>query len=1349
MSATESSLYKAFGDLVVQLRLKSGLAQQSDLAALMGTTQQTVSRWESGASRPRDKQMPRLASVLNADLSDLLAAARYTTRLPVATYDQPFPLDALNPESFERFCFYFLSQKYSAADVHRAGGPGHTQEGLDIEVIFTDGSCFTFQCKRVDQFGPGQVHKAVDKHTRTSTKKFLLLARVASTQARQAIGEYEDWDIWDREDISRIIRQDLSKDQQYRLIDTYFRGQRLALLGDTEAGPWQTTERFFAPFIGGQKAFSHQWQLAGRVAETSEIVTNLSNSTVRVTFLIGAGGSGKSRVLKQCVENFELKHRAVLIRFLSPSEDVTDKSLEDLGRGLKLLVVDDAHDRNDLRLLFQYAATLENNTALLLSFRPYGLEHIKSQASNFTLVGENVSETKLNPLTLEEATQLATQVLEEFGGPAAAAKEIARLTLECPLATVIGAQVVAKEKINLEFAKNEDVFRSTLLGKFQDIIAGDIGSKGDAEPIKKLLKILALIQPFHPEDESIAHVVERVEGLDLPEVNRLVRLLADAGVLFKRSGKFRLSPDLLADYIIEQACIGQNGKSTGYAERVFDASGNAHLEQILVNLGKLDWRRANGDPSNSRLLDGIWQKLKPAGGSSDPYISAVTAVAYYQPGRTLDFADHLIREGKFLRDLPNLIKYAAYNFDHLPRACQSLWALGKSDSRALNQHPGHAIRILSELCAVEPNKPIEYSEVVVEFGLSLLNQAASWRHAYTPFDLLTGILQTEGHTTTSNGRNITLEGYRVSFDAVSALRGRVIDAAINLLTHANTRIAVLAAKFLQEGLRFPMGILKEQISTAVREPWAEEFAKTLEKIEGVTKSDVLDPLVFIELVRSVSWHAQYSKGKISQIAKRIIAALPQSLEFRATLALIEGYGHLLVRKDYEQQEQDWNQYLTSLTSDLILEFPDGETLRSFVEHALAHIEQNHADANASPYVLYGRLIQSSDTLAGATVENVLQSPLSKTKQFAGIALSKILVQNHSYALSIAQRFLGTDSRDLHAAVGRAYGACDLNEESYSEEDLTLLRQVLSSKDQWVARSAVESIRSVVKSNKSLAIELLKYVDLSISSDLADAVLLLFQRDEMIPFRLLTGEDIEYFLKKLMSLPELDGHWIQTFLSNASKYHAQRAATFFMERVEHAVKSNDWRYRPCNSGPYRNVPLRFRESEEFGSILRQVTTWMKSDPEGGYKFDRRAGELFNAMFGPFDGELLGFIQDWIDVGTAADMRIISQIFNEVHSNFVFEQRIFVFRFLDRAGQHGREVLDDAVSALFRSAITGPRSGTPGEPFPQDLVLRDEAEKVLQEIPRFAPAYRLYEALKNNAKENINGSLRERETFEEDG
>ena len=113
--------YKAFGDLISQLRLKTGLTQQSDLAGLAKTSQQTVSRWESGASRPRDKQMPLLASVLKADLGELLAAAGYTARTPVATFDQPFPIDVLPPDSFERFCLYFLSEMYPTAKVHRVG----------------------------------------------------------------------------------------------------------------------------------------------------------------------------------------------------------------------------------------------------------------------------------------------------------------------------------------------------------------------------------------------------------------------------------------------------------------------------------------------------------------------------------------------------------------------------------------------------------------------------------------------------------------------------------------------------------------------------------------------------------------------------------------------------------------------------------------------------------------------------------------------------------------------------------------------------------------------------------------------------------------------------------------------------------------------------------------------------------------------------------------------------------------------------------------------------------------------------------------------------------------------------
>ena len=71
------------------------------------------------------------------------------------------------------------------------------------------------------------------------SRKFILLARVASPQARQAILEHKGWDLWDKEDISREVR-DLPGDEQRRLVDIFFRGQRMALLGSDTSSPWQT-----------------------------------------------------------------------------------------------------------------------------------------------------------------------------------------------------------------------------------------------------------------------------------------------------------------------------------------------------------------------------------------------------------------------------------------------------------------------------------------------------------------------------------------------------------------------------------------------------------------------------------------------------------------------------------------------------------------------------------------------------------------------------------------------------------------------------------------------------------------------------------------------------------------------------------------------------------------------------------------------------------------------------------------------------------------------------------------------------------------------------------------------------
>jgi transcriptional regulator with XRE-family HTH domain len=1342
MSANTASPvpYKKFGDFLVQLRRTAGIPHQAELASLLQTSQQTVSRWEAGKSRPRDKEMPIIARVLRADVNQLLAAAGYTTRTIVTSLDQPFPIEALSPDSFERFCMYFLTKLYPSAKVHRAGKSGHAQYGIDLEVTFSDETCYTFQCKRVEKFGPEKVHATVAAHRWKSKRRFILLARIATPKSRNAVKEHEGWDIWDKEDISRLIR-DLPKDEQLRLVDTFFPGLRLPLLGQTEPGAWQTLEEFFAPYCSGKGAFSHAWELVGRTRETNKLLAALADDDLQGVFLIGPGGAGKSRILKQVIAEYQSRSPETVIRFLSLSGELTPKSIEQLGDKRKLIIVDDAHERGDLGILFQYASIAEKNTKILLSLRPYGLDYLRAQASTFSLTNDRTCLVKLEALSLAEGTALAAQVLKQFGAPTNRAEDIARLTRDCPLATVVGAQIVAKKGVHFELAKNEDDFHFTLLGKFRDVIAGSIGSKGDEISIRKLLRVIALLQPIHPDDESLAKILNKMEDIERFEFKRLIRLLIDAGVVFHRGGQYRLSPDMLADYVIQETCIDSSGNSTGYAELIFDEANSGQIEHLFFNLGKLDWRLANGDPSSSKLLDRVWDKLLATGDDS-LHVNAVSTVAYYQPHRALEFVELLLRKGRALRELPTIAKHAAYNYRYLPRACECLWELAKIDDRGMDQHSGHAIRILSDLCAIEPNKPIEYNEAVVDFALSLLPREDSWVHAYSPLDILKGVLGTEGHTSTLRGRSISLEAFHVRPDVVSQLRSKVIDAIIELLLHDDAKVASLAAGSLHEALRYPMGA----VGAEARAAWTREFIKTLEKTEQAVQSNNLHPVILVGIVSAISWHTNYADEDTQTIAKRIVDSIPKSLGFRVTLAFIDAYGHFLDGRDYAEHERQWNQFLESLATELLSAYPDGEHLRSVLDQHLLEIEAYHRGRDTTPSILISTIVRRSSPLARAIVQNALSDLPSRTKRFAGIALRKLLGDKQPEAIAVANQFLASGRSDLAAAIGDAFWGLDPTV-PLLEQHIAVLRSCLASTYPQVVRNAAHGIRTVAEQDKRLAIDLLKGANLGIASNVADDALMIFHDDKAVPFGLLTKNDIEPLLAKLCSLFELDGFWIETFLAKVSEHFPALALDFFMRRVTHSADTQDWSYRPCNYGPYINVPLRFRRSPEFPSLFRQLSEWMESRPLDDYIFQHWTTKLFESIFRPFDAGLIECLQSWLDGATEVGIQIITQILREADPEFIFEHYSFVIRFLEKSKQFGHACLKRSIDALYASATMGPFSGTFGEPFPRDIKAKEKSEAVLRNIPRFSAAHELYEAVRGRAEANMKDAVEDARLLEE--
>lgn len=1344
MSTINHSQQVALGECLVSLRIKAGIEKQSEFARLLKITQQTVSRWERGESRPRSKDLGLIASVLSADVNDLLRIAGYVPQVLTAVFDQPFPLETLLPESFERFCLYLLSKLYIDSKVHRAGSSGHKQDGLDIEVQHPDKTISTFQCKRVAEFGPAKVAEAIKVHTKVADKKFILLTRVASPNARAALVAHSDWDLWDKEDISLKIRS-LPKDEQIKLVDTFFRGQRLALLGETEQGPWLMLDDFFAPFMSKDSAFNHHWSLIGRVSELEELNSALNNHEVIVSLLTGAGGTGKSRLLRQSLEKYQKEHQQTLMRVLSVTEEVTNKSLEDLGTGTKLLVVDDAHDRDDLPLLFHFAANPKNNTQLVLSLRIYGVEQIRNQAATVSLIGPRVKEVTLKPLSLDEATDLARQVLAAYSGPETAAADIARLTRDCPLATVIGAQVVAKDNVRPELLHNEDNFRAMLLGKFQEVVTGEITSGQDSDRVSKILRVLALIQPFSPEDQRTAALIEAAQLIPVPDCNRLIKLLIGAGILFKRGGMYRISPDLLGDHIIESSCVGIGGESTGFAEHVFDKSNTIHLERILVNLGKLDWRLANGNPNNSHLLDMMWGKLKPTGDYADTHMKAMTAVAYYQPARALDFSENSIREGKVLRDLPDLIKYTAYNLEYVTRACACLWELGKGDGRALHQHPGHAIRILVELCAVAPNKPIEYNDKVVEFGLHLLDQKASWNGKYTPYDVLKGILQTEGHSTTSNGREFTFNPYFVRQEAVSVIRSRVISAAIERLSHEDTLIAVHSAAFLHDALRYPMGSFGSSASKEDYALWTAEFIETFSKIESKLKSSKLDSLVYVELLRSVSWHLNHANNDTKSHAESVVALIPGSLEHRTELAFIDGYGHLVGADGYENRRKKWDSSLKLLVKRILKTFTQPEELHSYLEARLSRIAQFQISGNSSPEILYWDLIANSPALAKATLDAVLQNTHISTARFVSISTSRLFKENRLEGLKYIKQLLLTHDQHIERAV-----AYSLNEVfgyvGTSPEEIAILRQLLTSKSESIVLSSINAIRPLAKLDVSLAIDLLLSIDLKLSAKVADEALMLCVHDEVLAVDILQVDIVDDIFKKLMLLPELTGHWIETFLSNTSKKYPAQTAKFFMDRVEYAGTTDNYAFRPCNFGPYLYVPLKFRESTDLNYLLHSLWNWMRGHELTEGVFHHHASQLFEVIFSPFDQSVVHYLSEKTR-GDNLDIQLIGRVLNEASLTFCIEQHAFVIDFLETAKSHGQEILNASISALYRASTSGLRSGTPGEPFPRDIQAKESAIAILQNLSPLSAAYRFYDLIKQEAERNIADSLKEREFFED--
>lgn len=1340
-----------FGKMLVQARLDTGIAGQVELAAALGVSQQTVSRWEQGKSRPRAPQIPALAAALNTDAARLLSAAGYANVssdgvLPsLSRYglDLPWPVDALPYETFERFCADLLDRLHGdAATVTRYGSQGHKQNGLDIDTVFSDGTRTTYQCKRQKNLGPTQIAKIVGDHTEPSDRKVILFSGIASPQAREKIKSYRDrgWTLWDREDITRRARLDLDKIDQLRLVDVYFPGQRRQLLGELEPSPWRRPEEFFAGMTatssGNVQPWTYAWELIGRSKELEAMKHFAKMPGGRVMLLIGTGGGGKTRLLKSLCDAMSKEQQRVF--FLPRDVTVQPKDFEALGDEPKVLICDDAHDRDDLGQLTEYVADPSRQARLILSLRPYGRQHVDMQIR--ALRSEDSPLITLQPLNKDESERLAKQALDQFGGDRRHAERLAAYTRDCPLATVIGAKVLATGVMDAQFLGDESQFRGEFLHHIVNQTVTGVSS-GLSEPsVKTVLATIAMLQPIRDDDHELIEGLAQLAHTSRHEVVQILKRLHDASVLYKRGYESRLIPDLMGDFLIEEQGVS--------AEEVFDHVPDRYAEQILLNQGRLDWRRSNGDTDRSQILDPLWSRLLKKFPAGQSYLRAAAAVAFYQPKQALAFAHRMIEEGQRDELLAQIARNASMGrgFDHMAAACELLWQLGQNDIQPANQEPSHGIRVLSEMASPMPGKPIGYIEQIVAYGLELLRYPEAWTGAHTPLEFLSGVLATEGHTTEGNNREIRMQAFFVSQEGMAPLRRQVIDACINLLSDADVARATKAAEALGSALRFPMGLFGATVDQAIRKSWDGDFSQTLHDILQKLETGIVPATVAVKLASNVRWHAQHGTDEQKVLAERIMTFPGRDLRSRTILRLMDGWGHLTAAPGRDSWQENL-QGLQAFAQDLLKQFTSPEALYTFLHECLGEIQASKT-TDASSHMLLQHLVEASTPFARSLLDYAQphNSPDPMILPHIGVALAALMRAAPEDAYAMFQTFLASDDQRYVRAVAETYCRHQPTG-NYTPADRQTLKVLVLSTDPVTQRIVASALFNVARKDYDLAVELLIAADFDASPEATHDYLMWLSGNDQIPFHRLTEEHIKALLNKLEKREDISDYWILAFLKKVLNSHRDIGVQFFKSRMLRAARREDWVYRPIPWGTTNEVSPDLAVTPDTDRLLRELFQWAVEQEEAGSSVLPWFGDFIKFLFGTLDESLRGFVLGWASSATQIEIDVLTCVLREVPHDFIFTNSNFVRDLLRTAKFVGNEAMKKVSSALYASSFSGVRQGAPGKPFPRDLMVRDEATKLMESMGRFDPAYKLYEHVRESALRDIERQLEEGKRMDE--
>ena len=924
------------GPILEGARTRAALSQGA-LAALLEVSQQTVSRWEQGLSRPRPRLLIKLAEILNLDAADLTAAASQTESpkasaggtdgpvddtAPLRPLTPMLPFQRLTAEEFERVVADLMERRFPGAKVSPLGGQGDDQRGFDVLIVQPDGHRVGVQCKREQQFGPKKVREAVEAAELEVDESFLALARVATAEARFELDKHAGWQLWDLADLSRLVRL-LEPEAAHQVVRTYFPDHVEAFLGLKPLSVWRTAEEYYRS--SSHTLLDHRQALVGRSQLVDDVVAWVNDPEgTEIAMIIGRGGLGKSKLLWEVASRAESVN--VRFRFLAVGQQPVADDFNHLPReGSLVVVLDDAHDIDRVAGIVSQLWQSRPRARALLAARPYGMAELDAEIWRLNQAPRFTTRWELGDLTQTEAAELVADLTTRSPSDPFT-QQLAAVSRDCPFIAVMGADLYRRGELTGRTFTSDAALRRDVSRRLAGQMTGP-GGGSDATERRSVLAALAVFQPVRLDNPDFEAAVGELTGIaSWDAVNGHIRELEDAGLVLRRSGtSVRVIPDMFGDVLVADAAYDdRSGLPTSFLARAQRVASGAALEHLLVNASRIDWQVRDGAPGRAGIVNRLWAALRERllSASSDEQVSLlrlVSRIAYFQPGLALQLVDEILAANTdgsapvapaectwaatrtdVVHALAPVLRNVAYRLEFLRRALDRLWALAQNDQRPVNRHPEHPLRVLRGIADLNTGKPLAYIEAVIDAATDWLTAPSR----LSPFDVVEPILAAEGSDEVSSDRTFTFRSFGIDPVLIRPVRQRVVDLAFMQAESSDIPSAVRAVKTIQQAIRGPVGLYNREPADDEYASWAAEFLPIIERLGQLGADPDRDPAIRLVIRQALGWHAGNSKTATKPAAQAALASLVTTTEDDLAACLHAGWDRIAMRSGLSFEEAE-------------------------------------------------------------------------------------------------------------------------------------------------------------------------------------------------------------------------------------------------------------------------------------------------------------------------------------------------------------------------------------------------------------------------------------------------------------